>query len=53
MEDYENRIVNRLLEYSDPWDEATEDEVKDAINNSPIHVIEWLLDLLDNYTVEV
>lgn len=52
--EYLNRLAERVYEYRDPWDdESSLEATKEAITESPECVIEYLLDLLDTYTMEV
>lgn len=52
--EYIEKLANRVFKYSDPYDEdSTFDNTLEAVQNNPIHVIEFLLDMLDMYTMEV
>ena len=49
---YEDKIAKRVWDYEDPYyreEEDTVEQCKEDIINSPFHVIEFLLDLLDGY----
>lgn len=48
-------LAKRLYEYAslDPDNEGSIEDTEEAITSTPLAVIEYLLDLLDNYTMEI